>query len=106
MYGLDEQVVRASFLSGGGHAVSEHVQEGGVELAAGVQLWRERLTMFLDPQPLAPPGPQQVHTPRVLSDRDWVQVLTHLGERLILLYTFYDTHTTTTLEWLLGALTL
>lgn len=56
LHGIDEQVVRASHLSGAGHAVSEHVQEGRVELAAGVQLWRECLPVFLAPQP--PPSPQ------------------------------------------------
>lgn len=47
----------------GAHAVPEHVDEGGVELAARVMFWGEGLALVSDRQLLVSLGAEEVQTP-------------------------------------------
>lgn len=93
LYGVCVEIVRLtdSGLALGAHVLSEHVQKGGVELAALGQLRREAIVMLLHLQMLVPLSTQQVKRPFLLGHRPRLQLFTCLqsqnikGERYCLL---------------------
>lgn len=82
LYGVCVEIVRLtdSSLSLDAHVLSEHVQKGGVELAALGQFSREAVVMLLHLKKLVPLSTQQVKRPHLLSHWHRFQLFTRLPE--------------------------
>lgn len=63
----------------GTHAVLEHVEEGGVELAARLMFWREGLALVSDRQLLVSLSAEEVQAPRLFGHGGGAVVLACLG---------------------------
>lgn len=82
MHCADKQEVGLSGLSdaSGAHAVLEHVDEGGVEFAAGMVVWREGLAPVGDLQLLASLSAEEVQAPRLFGHGGGAVVLARLSK--------------------------
>lgn len=63
----------------GAHVVLEHVDEGGVEFAAGMVVWREGLAPVGDLQLLASLSAEEVQAPRLFGHGGGAVVLARLS---------------------------
>lgn len=64
----------------GAHAVLEHVDEGGVEFAARMVVWREGLALVGDLQLLASLSAEEVQAPRLFGHGGGAVVLARLSK--------------------------
>lgn len=65
LYCIDEQIIGFSGPSYAisAHVVLEHVDEGGVKIAARIMVWSESFTLLCNLQLQTPLGTKQVETP-------------------------------------------